>query len=348
MHKLSICVPTFNRCQHLVNCLNSITANTNFQKKDIQICVSDNCSTDATEAVVQSAQEITDIVYRKNENNIGLARNFLEVVNMADGEYVWLIGDDDLLLPTALEELIKIINKNSEVDLFYINEFNLTAEYVLSFPQPFDTTNLPSDMSRKSTWRQDGKMDFFDLISPKISGDFLNGISLSVFRRKKWVENASVLDSDALNDERVFSSFDSTYPHIKIFAKAFSNSIVYFHSEPLSICLHGAREWAPMYSYVRSVRLVNAVEEYHKNGLPYIDYIRYKNRALRAFIPDMIYMFIYRKESGYEYIRPLQLLLSNCLYPEFYLSLFLFPFRFPIMKYIVRRVKTGKFYPKAQ
>jgi hypothetical protein len=103
-----------------------------------------------------------------------------------------------------------------------------------------------------------------------------------------------------------------------------------------------------MYSYIRSVRLVDGVEEYRKNGLPYIDYLRYKNRALRAFIPDMVYMFIYKKESGYEYIKPLRLLLSNCLYPEFYLSLLLFPFRFPIMKYIVRRIKTGKFYPKAQ
>jgi len=287
-------------------------------------------------------------VYKKNKSNIGMARNFLEVVNMADGEYVWIIGDDDLLLPTALEGLTKIIDQNSDVDLFYINEFDLTAEYVLSCPQPFDTANLPNNMNRKSLWKHDGKMDFFDLISPKISGDFLNGISLSVFRRKGWIENANVLDHDALHDGRVFSNFDNTYPHIKIFAKAFSNSKVYFYSKPLSVCLNGAREWAPMYSYIRSVRLVNGVDEYRKNGLPYLKYLKYRNRALRAFIPDMIYMFMYKKESGYEYISPLKWLLRNCLYPEFYLSLFLFPFRFPVIKYIVRRVKTGKFYPQAQ
>lgn len=348
MHKLSICIPTYNRYQHLTNCLNSIILNTGYQEKDVQICVSDNCSTDLTEEVVRSAQEKIDIVYRKNESNIGMARNFLEVVNMADGEYVWIIGDDDLLMPMALEKLINTISQNSDVDLFYINEFDLTAEYVLGCPQPFDTRLLPDDIKRKSLYSQDGKMNFFDLLSPKISGDFLNGISLSVFRRKGWVDSSHVLDSRALQDSRVFSNFDNTYPHIKIFAKAFSNSKAYFYSDPLSICLHGAREWAPMYSYIRSVRLVNGVEEYRRNGLPYLDYIRYKNRALRAFIPDMVYMFIYKKESGYEYIKPLRLLLNNCLYPEFYLSLLLFPFRFPIMKYIARRVKTGKFYPKAQ
>jgi len=103
-----------------------------------------------------------------------------------------------------------------------------------------------------------------------------------------------------------------------------------------------------MYSYIRSVRLVEGVEEYRKNGLSYLDYVRYKNRALRAFIPDMVYMFIYRKDSGYEYIKPFRLLLKNCLYPEFYLSLFLLPFRFPVMKFIKRKIKTGVFYPKAK
>ncbi len=348
MHKLSICIPTYNRYQHLTNCLNSIILNTNYQKEDIQICVSDNCSTDETESVVRDAQEKIDIVYKKNKSNVGMARNFLEVVNMADGEYIWIIGDDDLLLPPAIEALTQLIDRNSDVDLFYINEFDLTAEYVLSCPQPFDTRNLPSNMKRKSLYKQDGKMNFFDLLSPKISGDFLNGISLSVFRRKGWIDSVNVLNPKALEDNRVFSNFDNTYPHIKIFANAFFASKVYFQSKPLSICLHGAREWAPMYSYIRSVRLVNGVEEYRKNGLPYLQYIRYKNRALRAFIPDMIYMFIYRNESGYKYIKPLKLLIRNCLYPEFYLSLFLFPFRFPVMKYIIRRLKTGNFYPKAQ
>lgn len=54
--KLSICIPTYNRCAHLANCLNSIILNTNYNKNDIQICVSDNCSTDETEAVVRQSQ----------------------------------------------------------------------------------------------------------------------------------------------------------------------------------------------------------------------------------------------------------------------------------------------------
>ena len=55
--KLSICIPTYNRSKHLKNCLNSIILNLNYRKEDVQICVSDNCSTDETESVVRHAQE---------------------------------------------------------------------------------------------------------------------------------------------------------------------------------------------------------------------------------------------------------------------------------------------------
>ena len=327
MHKLSICIPTFNRCSHLSNCLNSIILNTSYNKKDVQICVSDNFSTDETEAVVRHAQKKIDIVYRKNKKNLGIPRNFLNVINMADGKYAWLIGDDDLLMPNTFERLLKIMDQNNAVDFFYINSFHLTTEYVFEQHQPFDTKNLPIKMEEFSKWRGSGQMNFLELINPKISFDFLGGMFLSVFNREKWIENSHVLDNEAIHDEKIFSHFDNTFPHVKIFANAFSNSKAYFHAEPLSVCLTGAREWVPMYSFIRSVRLIEALDEYRKNGLPYMTYLRCKNFALRTFISDMGYIFIYKRESGYEHIHFFKLLFSNGLYPGFYWSFFRYIFR---------------------
>ncbi len=340
MHKISICIPTFNRCGHLANCLNSIILNTNYSKKDVQICVSDNCSTDETEDVVRHAQEKIDIVYNKNNKNLGLSGNFINVVNMADGEYVWIIGDDDLLLPTALEEIVKITNQNRDSDYFYINSFHLEAEYVLSRPQPFDTANIPGSMKKFSSWKVDGKTNFLDLVNPKISFDFLGGMFLSVFRRSMWIKNVNKLNFQAVHDGVVFSHFDNTFPHVKIFANAFSDSRAYFYSTPLSVCLSGAREWAPMYPFIRSVRLVEALDEYRRNGLPYWRYLIYKNYALRNFIPDMLYTFVYREESGYQYVKPLNLL-SNILYPEFYLSFFRFILKFKNWRRLIGLVKSN-------
>ena len=92
---------------------------------------------------------------------------------------------------------------------------------------------------------------------------------LSIFNRKMWLDNVGVLNNEAIEDTRIFSHFDNTFPHIKIFSVAFANSKAYFNKEPLSVCLSGAREWAPMNPLVSSIRLVEALDEYRKNGLKY-------------------------------------------------------------------------------
>lgn len=318
--KISICIPTYNRAGHLANCLQSIIVNQSRSKIDFQVCVSDNCSTEETEDVIRRAQASIAIKYQKNHGNLGVAKNILNVVEMADGEFVWLIGDDDLLLPYAMEELYDLIGKHPNVEFFYINSFHLTMQYVFSFPQPFDTANLPKDMAPFSSWTNSGEMRFIDLVNPKISFDFLGGMFLSVFRRRNWSLNVSVLDEAAISDSRTFSHFDNTFPHVKIFSKAFANSKAFFYAKPLSICLTGAREWAPMYPFVVSVRLVEALNEYRKNGLPYIKYLQCKNYALGNFVPDFVWMLKNKDWSGYTYIKPLRLIFSNCLYPNFYFS----------------------------
>lgn len=318
--KISLCIPTYNRAVHLINCLQSIILNKARSRIDFQVCVSDNCSSDETEQVVRRAQTSIAIKYQKNSQNLGIPRNFINAVEMADGEFVWLIGDDDLLLPYALEELSDLISKHPDVDFFYINSFHATTQSIFSFPQPFDTSNLPKNMTPFSSWPHSGEMMFMDLVNPRRSFDFLGGMFLSVFRRRNWIQNVTVLDEAAVSDPRVFSHFDNTFPHIKIFAKAFANSKAFFNAKPLSVCLTGAREWAPMYPFVKSVRLVEALSEYRQNGLPYVRYLQCKNFALNSFIPDIVSMFIHRDCSGFAYVNPLKLILGNVLYPNFYLS----------------------------
>ena len=331
MIKISICIPTYNRAECLVNCLNSIKLNSNKFNNEVEVCISDNCSTDQTEEVVRNAQEHLDIKYHKNSKNLGIPFNFLNVVDMAGGEFVWLLGDDDLLIPSAFAQIINLIDSYKKVDFFYVNSFHLTTEFVFSYPQPFDTRNLPIYMEKFSAWTESGEMNFLELIDPKISFDFLGGMFTSVFRRKNWIENTSVLDNNALLDSRTFSHFDNTFPHIKIFSTAFANSNAYFYAPALSVCLTGAREWAPMYPFIRSVRLIEALNEYRKNGLTYFNYFKCKNFALGFFIPDLVYIYLNRDKSGYEYVKPFQLVLSSALYPGLYLSFF---------TYFIRKIKS--------
>jgi glycosyltransferase involved in cell wall biosynthesis len=285
-----------------------------------EVCISDNGSNDNTKEIVLKAKKKIKINYSRNEINLGIPRNFIKVVSMAVGEFVWLIGDDDLLLPHTLDTLKILFEKNKGVDFFYINSFLLDTNYILSFPQPFEITNLPNNMKKFSSHEKSQELKFFELINPKVSFDFLGGMFLSIFKRKMWSENVNILNNEAINDTRVFSHFDNTFPHVKIFSKAFANSKAYFQLEPLSVCLSGAREWAQMNPLVSSIRLVEALHEYRKNGLNYFQYIYCKNKALSNFIPHLLKMLLNKENSGYNYIILRKHIINNMIYPNFYLS----------------------------
>ena len=293
----------------------------------MQICIADNCSTDNTSQVIIKAQEVLSIKYKVNPENLGFARNLLEVVQMADGQFVWVLGDDDLLMLGACERIIGLIKKFNHVDYFYVNANHLTTEYVEGFPQPFNLKNLPKTMMRFSSRTKSGEIPFLKLIDPRISFDYLGGIFLSVFRRSLWMANVECLDERALKDGRILSHFDNSFPHIKIFAHAFSKSLAYFSVEPASACLSGAREWAPMGPLVMSIRLAEALEVYRDNGLEWGAYFRSRNAMLSNFFADMLRLTFNKKDSGGEYVKWPEVLLKNCIFPNFYLSFFYIFFR---------------------
>jgi glycosyltransferase involved in cell wall biosynthesis len=324
---LSVCIPTYNRSIHLNNCLNSIASSIKGYEELVEVCISDNGSDDDTPQIINNYMANLKIVYNRFDSNLGIPRNFIKVISIASGIFVWLLGDDDLLLPETFEKLLPVLKSNSEIDYFFVNSYHLTTDYVMSFPQPFDTKNLPSEMIPFSLYTKTGKFPFLKLIDPKVSFDFLGGMFLAVFKREMWQQNVYKLDTNAIQDMRTFSHFDNTFPHVRIFANAFSRSMAYFHTQPLSVCLTGAREWSPMYPLIHSVRMVEALEIYRQNGLSLGQYLYCRNFALNNFISDVGAIIIYRETSGYQYINLWSLFLKNALFPNTYLSLFYFIFR---------------------
>ena len=143
---LSICIPTYNRAPLLRNCLASIRTALADGACCVQVCVSDNGSTDATSDVLHEAGERGQLKVLRHAQNRGMPRNFLSAVSMADGDFVWLLGDDDLVLPDGITTLCRLLTSHSSADFFFVNAFHLEAEYVHGFPQPFSTHNLPDVM----------------------------------------------------------------------------------------------------------------------------------------------------------------------------------------------------------
>ena len=325
---LSICIPTFNRLNCLDNCLNSILISSQNFNFNFEVCISDNFSKGDVESIINTYNNKLNINYNKNSKNLGHGKNFLKSVSMAKGDYVWSIGNDDLLLPNSLKKLYEIIQLNNDVDFFFINSFNLDSKVIFKFPQPFNTNNLSKKMTRYSNKKLSGRLKFFDLIDPKISYDFLMGMYLLVFRRKKWEANTNVIDEKLLGDStKTFSTFENTCAYVKIISKAFSNSDAYFQAEPLSVNLRGEREWYNLYTFVETIRIPEILDVHKSNGLSKLKFFYCKNYALRNFIPSYCKMLLKKDVSGFQYINFNSHILKNLIYPNVYLSVIYFIFR---------------------
>jgi abequosyltransferase len=119
---LSICIPTYNRSKYLKECLDSLVNQVEYNNIDVEIIVSDNNSTDATQSIVSEFEGRLNIKYSKNTANFGSARNILLAVEeKAEGEFCWVIGDDDLVKQQGVKEIVSKIKKNNALDFFYVN-----------------------------------------------------------------------------------------------------------------------------------------------------------------------------------------------------------------------------------
>lgn len=112
---LSICIPTYNRAEKLKCSIGTIIREF-YDKDNVEILVSDNCSPDETESVMEFVlQYYPRVKYYRNEENIGPTRNFISCYKRAHGRYVWLFSDDDFLLRGTGDLVMKMLLKEKPV-----------------------------------------------------------------------------------------------------------------------------------------------------------------------------------------------------------------------------------------
>lgn len=106
---LSICIPTYNRLRYLQELIGSLLSQIDAQPENtIELLVSNNASTDGTADFCAS---IGKPYFRHwtNERNVGGDRNFLKCIREADGDYIWLVGDDDIVPPGAVARVVDLL-----------------------------------------------------------------------------------------------------------------------------------------------------------------------------------------------------------------------------------------------
>ena len=107
--RLSFCIPTMNRAEFIGETLKSIISQAT---DETEIVIVDGGSTDNTEAIVDSySQNFPRLRYVRSPNsgnqngkpsNSGFDLDCIHAVEIARGDYCWLMTDDDLLVSGAV------------------------------------------------------------------------------------------------------------------------------------------------------------------------------------------------------------------------------------------------------
>src|SRR3989442_743797 len=113
--KVNVCIPTHNRSRYLRRAIESVLDQ---RIRDYEVLVVDNASSDDTTSVV-SALKDDRLRYYRNERNVGMVRNWVRCLELARGECIALLHDDDFWLAQYLERAVGVMDRYRSVGLFY-------------------------------------------------------------------------------------------------------------------------------------------------------------------------------------------------------------------------------------
>jgi glycosyltransferase involved in cell wall biosynthesis len=110
--KISVGLPVFNGANFIRQSVQSLLDQ---EFGDFEIIITDNASTDETESICREmAKNDARIRYHRNDSNIGAARNYNKVVELAGGEFFKWAAHDDECHPAMLRRCVDILDRAPE------------------------------------------------------------------------------------------------------------------------------------------------------------------------------------------------------------------------------------------
>jgi glycosyltransferase involved in cell wall biosynthesis len=118
-------MPIYNEAKFLQGSLSSLRAQ---DYGNIRILISDNASTDATgEIGAQAAANDARITYTRSAKNIGVAANFRQVLEAAEGKYfMWAAGHDEWS-QDLISASVATLESNEEASLAFATSYWINA-----------------------------------------------------------------------------------------------------------------------------------------------------------------------------------------------------------------------------
>lgn len=126
---LSICIPSYNRFEHLQEILDSVLRS---QSKEFDVVITDNCSPKDIREVIKCTDERVRII--KREIGVTGPTNAALALDGADGEFALLCLDKDFIVGEKLDGFIELLKKNDNVACGYcrLNSTGTNEEFDIS------------------------------------------------------------------------------------------------------------------------------------------------------------------------------------------------------------------------
>lgn len=223
--KFSICIPTYNRASYLDLCIQSIVNQLTPETKSlIEITVSDNASDDNTEEIVNKYKDFVDIVYHRNEKNMGADYNYLKCAELSSGEYAMIMGSDDELAEGGIAYILNEIKSGYEI---YLSD-RIECDIEMQNPKIRHFTNYP--LTKRLFDFKDNKdlIEYFSQVNTL--GGVFSYLTSIIFKKSAW--------NNVVFDEKYIGTLYSHIFYLLSFIKQ-DQCRFYYLEKPIAKCRLG-------------------------------------------------------------------------------------------------------------
>jgi abequosyltransferase len=218
--KLSICIPTYNFGESIGETLSAVI-NQCHNRDDVEIVVVDGASTDNTAEIVRSYQNrFSSLAYHRLERKGGIDNDLALTVELARGDYCWLLSSDDVPVAGAISRMLCEIELGC--DIFLFSRTVCDRDLRPLFDQLWLGKNAEDRIFTFASPR-----DFIDYFFRSTSiGALFSYISSLMVKRDAW--NAIIQDNAFIG---------SNYAHVaRLFSILLKGGTLKYIQEPLVFC----------------------------------------------------------------------------------------------------------------
>jgi glycosyltransferase involved in cell wall biosynthesis len=326
---LTIAIPTYNRDVWLDTSLGIIGEE--IKELDIEIVVSNNASIDYTESVIQKHKTLFPFVYNCNSENIGAVRNIYKCISLASGKFVWVLGDDDFLIPGFLKKILNLIKDNQEIPFFFVD---MKVWYPKKDYRFGDIINFDDFIDNH--YLNIKELKYFKHNELKkiatIERGYFNAISNFILLKEDY-SKAFIIGVDAGEE---FTSIESTFPHSYYIAKFLMNEPCIEVVNPGLICSH-AISWRKYYEITWMKWFPELVILMVKYGADKKNALNGRRSIIKSKSEIILPKLFNGKVSNHEYFSWFKFLKDNFYIREFWIIILLI--FFPNIKGLVKKFK---------